>query len=192
MFQKVKNSLFYYLDFTEEELVPFLSMLVPRSIPKNGFFVREGEKSNHIAFVEKGLFKYYYLKEGKELINRFYMEDDWMGDYRSFLTRQPSLVYIEAVEDAQLFLLGYEHLQQLYNNSKSFERLGRLVAERLYLATVDRYSLFLSSTPEERYLKLLNERPQLVNRVPLKQIASFLGIQPESLSRIRKRINPGS
>lgn len=190
MFENILHTLREFVGFTDEDLSFFVSLLKARTLKKNEFFIQPGQRCTHISFVEKGAFKLYYLKDGKELINRFYLDYDWMSDYSAFLTRQVSGVYIEAQEDAQLFTISYENIQLLYERNKAFERLGRLKAEALYNMMVERYALFLSSSPEERYLKLLDERPQLLDRFPLKDIASYLGIQPESLSRIRKRLNP--
>lgn len=121
----------------------------------------------------------------------FAFEGEWLGDYESFLSKTPTHCYIEAIEDTDLFMLSYADMQELYNKSQRFERFGRLIAERLFIETAKSKNNLLTQTAEDRYLELLTHQPQIFERLPLALIASYLGIQPQSLSRIRARVVSG-
>ena len=104
------------------------------------------------------------------------------------MSRKPALQFIDALEDTQLWLLHHDHLHRLYQEIPRFESFGRAMAENVVIGSQRRTASFLFDSPEERYLSLLRERPKVLERIPLHHIASYLGIKPESLSRIRKRL----
>ncbi|MFT3945897.1 MAG: Crp/Fnr family transcriptional regulator [Agriterribacter sp.] len=187
MFEKLINNLNSYLSFTEEEMATFLAMFEHKAVKKYDHITRIGQVCNYVYYINKGLLRYYYVTGDKEYTARIFMEDSWTGEYASFLTRKPSTVNIEALEDTELFILNYDVVQRGYEKAKVFERFGRLMAEALFIDVVNRSSDFLTKTPEGRYRDLLQQKPEVFNRVPLKYIASMIGIEPESLSRIRKR-----
>lgn len=188
MLHNIKENLLRYVDFTDEEIMNLVSGLDSRVIKKNCFLLREGEVCKHVAFINKGLIRLYYVKDGKEYNSGFFQPGTWVSEYASFLHKKPSLFYIEALDDTELFLLSFENMQKLYNQGKAFERLGRLIAENLFLAYFKRNMSLMLDSPEERYLTFLKENASLVELIPLKHIASYVGVEPESLSRIRKRI----
>lgn len=162
--------------------------LAVRTYKKKQLFIAEGKVCREIAFICKGSFRYYKTIDGIEMSTFFSFEHNWVSAYTSFLRKEGSFVSIEAMEDAEVLSLGYDDLQYLYQHYIIFERFGRLMAE--YLVTcLDEcmYSLLLK-TPEERYLKTLTDNNIYFERVPQHYIASYLGIAPESLSRIRKRV----
>ncbi len=187
MFENLIKNLNSYLDFTDEELTFFLSLFEYKKVKRYNHIIKAGEICHYVAYVNKGLFRYYFTAGNKEHTTRIFMEDSWTGDYVSFLCRRESVVNIEALEDSELFMLNYESIQRAYDKAKTFERFGRLMAEWLFIDIVSRNTNFLRKTPEERYLDMLEQTPQVFNRVSLKYIASIIGIEPESLSRIRKR-----
>jgi CRP-like cAMP-binding protein len=188
MFDRLKTSLERLLPLTPGEFVQFAALLTPRRLTKHEGWLRAGEVCTHIAFINRGCLRYYYLKDGNEFNGQFFFEGAWVGEYQSFLTGQPSTQYIDALEDTELFVMPRTDLQTLYNEQPVFERFGRLVAENVVIGSQRRTASLLFDSPEERYLKLIAERPKVVERIPLHHIASYLGIQPESLSRIRKRL----
>lgn len=187
MFDQFIKNLHSFLPFTDEELAFFLTLFETRVVKKNDCFTKIGQHCNYVAYINKGLMRYYYVMNDKEHIARIFLENEWTGDYAAFLTKTPSTVNIEALEECELFLLSYTNMQRAYDKGKNFERFGRLMAEALFIDTVERSSDLLMKTPEALYLTLLQKQPEIINRVPLKHIASLLGIEPESLSRIRKR-----
>lgn len=162
--------------------------LTPRSIKKKQLFIAEGKVCREMAFICKGSFRFYKVIDGIEVSTYFSFEHDWVSAYTSFLHKTPSFISIEAMEDSELLVLTWDDLQQLYNNHVVFERFGRLVAEYVATCLDERMHSLLLKTPEERYLKTLSDKSIYFERVPQHYIASYLGIAPESLSRIRKRV----
>jgi CRP-like cAMP-binding protein len=187
MLENIKKSIQSLVDFEEEDMMFFLSLFTYKKIKRNQYFLREGEICNQVAFINSGLIRSFFLIDGREQVDSFSLESDWITDYVSFLNHQRSAFYIQAMEDTELFLLSYDNIQKMYERGKAFERFGRLITEQLYIISVSRATSLLLEKPEQRYLTLLKEQPHLLTLIPLKQIASYLGIEPESLSRIRKR-----
>lgn len=188
MFDRLKTSLDRLLPLTREEFVYFATLLTPRKLAKHTFFLRAGEVCTYIAFINQGCMRYYYLKDGDEFNGQFFFEGAWIGEYQSFLTGDPSIQYFDALEDSDLLVMQHSDLQKLYTELPKFERFGRVLAENVVIGSQRRTASLLFDTPEERYLKLIKERPKVLERIPLHHIASYLGIKPESLSRIRKRL----
>ncbi len=188
MFDRLKTSLDRLLPLSREEFISFATLLTTRRLAKHESLLQAGEVCTHIAFINQGCLRYYYLKDGNEFNGQFFFEGSWVGDYQSFLTGQASVQYIDALEDTELLVIRRDDLQALYAENPQFERFGRLLAENVVIGSQRRTASLLFDTPEERYLKLISERPKVVERIPLHHIASYLGIKPESLSRIRKRL----
>jgi CRP-like cAMP-binding protein len=187
-FDSIKRSLDKYIDLTEDEFEIFCSYLEKQTLKKKEVFLRAGDVCRHVFFINSGCMRYFYTVDGEERIGQFFTENDWFTEYESFLTQRPSTQTIDALEPCDLLVLSYQHLQMLYTVIPKFERFGRLMAEQNFIGVKHRYSPLLNETPEARYLHLIQTRPQLIQRIPQHYLASFLGIKPESLSRIRKRI----
>lgn len=162
--------------------------LVHRSYKKKQLFIAEGKVCKELAFICKGSFRCYKIIDGIEVSTYFSFEHDWVSAYTSFLRKAPSFIGIEAMEDSEVLMLTYDDLQYLYNHYPAFERFGRLISEYLICCYDDRMLSLLLKTPEERYLKTLTDNSIYFERVPQHYIASYLGVAPESLSRIRKRV----
>jgi CRP-like cAMP-binding protein len=162
--------------------------LQPRTYKRKQLFIAEGKVCREIAFICKGSFRCYKIIDGVEVTTFFSFEHNWVSAYASFLRQSPSFISIDAMEDAEVLVLTYNDLQYLYNHYVSFEKFGRLMAEYLVGCYDDRMLSLLLKTPEERYLKTLTENSLYFERVPQHYIASYLGVAPESLSRIRKRV----
>jgi CRP-like cAMP-binding protein len=126
-------------------------------------------------------------KEGEAKITAFFFQGDFVSNYRSFLTGKPSDHFIEAMQDAAIYKINLQELKSLYDKHKNIERLGRLIAENLYLSVANRLDSFLFQTPEERYKTLIERNSRLLQEIPQYMIASYLGVKPETLSRIRTR-----
>ncbi|MBZ4188738.1 Crp/Fnr family transcriptional regulator [Niabella beijingensis] len=187
MFTNLIKNLEDYLHFEEDELAFLLALMETRVVKKNEMVVRVGEPANYVYYIDKGLVRFYHELDGKEHTYRIFRENMWISDYAAFLTRSKSIMNIEALEDCVLIQLHYDHMQKGYERAKVFERFGRKMAESLFLTTVQRTMDIMAKSPETRYLELLEHDAEMIHRVPLKYIASMLGIEPESLSRIRKR-----
>ncbi len=131
----------------------------------------------------------YREKEGKEEVTDFHFEGMLTGDYASFITQGPSEHYIRALEDCVIDELNHSDLQHLYTTLPLLERVGRILSEQVYCKVLTRMSSYQNDTPEVRYLKLSEEQPDLSKQVPQYLIASFLGVTPVGLSKIRKRLH---
>lgn len=189
MFQIIKQSLQRIMpSMTEEEMISFISRLESRTIAKHEFFVREGQVANEMAVVFKGAFRMYFTYKEREQTGHFMFEGQWLGDYESFLSRKPAVNNVEALEDSEVFCLSYDTMQAMYKMGARYERFGRLIAEYVYLVAMNSYKSLLLKTAEERYLELLETQPHILERLPQHYIASYLGIQAPSLSRIRNKL----
>lgn len=187
-FTSIRKFVSQFVTFTEEEWRAHQSALSRRWLKKGEFLLSEGQVCNHVSFVNKGLFRNYNIVRAEERTQFFVLENEYATDYCSFVTRQPSRDIIEAMEDAEILQLEYNVMQSLYEKFGVWQKYGRLIAEYVFVFTAFRSQNLLLKTPEELYLQLMQEKPQIFERVPLKYIASFLGVTPEALSRIRKRV----
>jgi CRP/FNR family transcriptional regulator, anaerobic regulatory protein len=172
---------------TDHEWADFETCITKESFPKKKQLLARGETCDFIAFIGEGMFRLYYDQEGEEKVKAFFFPGDFVTNYRSFLTGKPSDHFIGSMKDSIIYKIHKKDLDGLYNKHKSIERLGRLIAENLYLAVTTRLDSFLYSTPEERYQDLLNRNSKLIQEVPQYMLASYLGVKPETLSRIRAR-----
>jgi len=190
MFDKVHD---YYKrlvpGMTEAEWKALESKLTVEPVQKGSLLIRQGEISRTVSFINKGLVRSYYLSDGQEINTGFIAENEYVSSYSSFLTRQPSAENIDALEDCELINLSYESMQELYLSHPIYERFGRKIAEMLYIMVSSHTTLLLTLSPEERYQTILQYQPYLIQRVPQYMIASFIGITPEHLSRIRKKMS---
>jgi CRP-like cAMP-binding protein len=176
-----------FIKLNDPEWADFEKYIIKAKIGKNEQILRKGEHCNFIAFIHEGSFRFYYDKDGEEKITAFNFKGDFVSNYRSFLTGNPSDHFIEAMQDAVIYKINLQELNSLYDKHKNIERLGRLIAENLYLMVASRLDSFMFHTPEERYKALIERNSRLLNEVPQYMIASYLGVKPETLSRIRAR-----
>lgn len=174
------------LNAAEEEA--FLSILEIKKLKKKEFLLQEGKICNKITFINSGCFRLFYNVDGEENIIQFFLENSWYTDYASFLTGQPTLENVQALENSEVVQFKKEDLYKLYNQMPIFDRVGRVFAESAVLSLSQLNQMKTNEEPEERYLNLLKQRPELAQQVPQHYIASYLGVKPETLSRIRKRI----
>ncbi|MEL7529915.1 MAG: Crp/Fnr family transcriptional regulator [Bacteroidota bacterium] len=187
-FERFKAHLQQVAYLTPEDCALFEPYLRSLALPKQTFLLRQGEVCRDIGFVEKGAFRVYYLKDGKEINTRFVFENDYTVDYGSFLHQTPSQYFIQSLEESKLILFDQAALIDGYKRSKNWERFGRQIAEQSFLMTTARVESFLFLDGKQRYLQALELYPTLFERVPLYHIASYLGMERESLSRLRRKI----
>ena len=187
--QAVLQQLQRFLPLKPADQAAFCACLKPLSVKRKTLLIREGEVCRQAYFIHEGCLRYYYTTpEGEERTGQFFFEGDWYGDFYSFTTGAPADEYIQTLEDCQLLTLDRFALLDLFDRHPVFERWGRLMAEQAFIGLKNRNSVFLNLTPEERYQRLLANRPKVIQRVPQRHIASYLGIHPASLSRIRRRL----
>lgn len=167
----------------------FSSKLTKRVYPKKTTLLKVGQTENSLSFVETGIVRFYIPKEENDLTFGFVFANEFSSAYDSFLTRMPSSYNIETLAETTLWSLTYEDLQDVYKQTEIGNAIGRHAAEDLFLRKSKRELSLLNDTAEQRYLNLFEERPNLLREIPLKYIASYIGVTPQALSRIRKRIS---
>ena len=178
------------IDIDQDEWEAFEPNIFSKKIKKRDNLLKEGQICSEISFLLRGAFRQYHLVDGEEKTTFFFFENHFACNYESFLTRQPSDVTIEALEDCEVLYFNTETLTRLYRLYPKYEVFGRLMAENVYLCAMERLKTFLLNSPEERYRKFLTHPDSdiILERVPQHYIASYLGITSVSLSRIRSRL----
>ncbi|NBA84644.1 cyclic nucleotide-binding domain-containing protein [Emticicia sp. CRIBPO] len=161
--------------------------IVREIIPKKQLVLKEGQTAHHMYFVEQGCLRGYYLREGNEINSWFMKEGDFVISIISFYTQMPTEEMIETLEDCVLWSISYDQLNELYFQYPEFNQVGRLLTERYYVLSEQRTQNLRKKTADERYRHLVTSFPDISNRVPLKFIASYLGISFETLSRLRAK-----
>ena len=187
-YSRLRKFVQQFLVLSEIEWRGFRDALTRRFLKKGEFLSQAGEICSHVSFINRGSFRVFIEVNDQEINKHFFFEHEFATDYCSFLTRSPGLLNIKALEDVELMELNYEKVQGLYEEFPVWQKFGRLIAESLYIQVAKRTQELLLRTPEEMYLKLIEEQSPIIARIPQHYIASYLGIQPETLSRIRKRI----
>ncbi len=174
---------------SEDTLLSMEGFLKKEFIKKNTCLLIEGQICNRLWFIEKGFVRIYYLNDGVDKTMWFLKDKDFLISVYSFFTHQPSYEYIETIEDCNLISISYSDLQHLYKKHTDFNIVGRVITERYYMLSEQRSVLLRTTTVEERLHTLLNVHPNIFSKVSARYIASYIGCQPETLSRIRKRKN---
>ena len=190
--QNVISNLSEFLEFNEEEGEAFKNILKFKKIKKNEHLLVEGEFCNFGVFISKGCIRHYYLNDGVESTGNFFFENGWYADFESFLYGKPSQLNIEALEDCEFYLAYKDDFDKLVAQYPVFNIFLREMMERTIKGLTGKGMTMTLLNPEERYLALIKYRPKVIERVPLKHIASYLGVKPESLSRIRTRLTINS
>jgi CRP-like cAMP-binding protein len=179
------------VDISDEDWQLFSSLLEKRVFAKKVTFLRVGQVENYISFIEKGKVRLFIPKEdeGKEITFGFCFQGEFVSAYDSFLRQNPALYQLETLSETTLWSISYNDLQKVYKNTVVGNTMGRFIAEKLFLLKSKREQSLLNDTSEQRYLNVFKDRPNLFEQVPLKYIASYIGVTPQALSRIRKRIS---
>jgi CRP-like cAMP-binding protein len=177
-----------YVSLSEDEKNALISLDLFHAIKKGTILVKEGDSSKEGYFVLKGCLRTYYIIDGEEKTTAFYMEMEGVTP-NCVVTKKPSEYYIAATEDSIITRSNPDMEQEIFEKFPKFETLCRVLSEELLVKEQINFDQFKTSSPEQRYLDLLQKRPDLVQRVPQHQLASFLGVTPQSLSRLRARIS---
>ncbi|MBU7576519.1 MAG: Crp/Fnr family transcriptional regulator [Flavihumibacter sp.] len=174
---------------TAEEQETIKTYLTPKKLRKKQYLLQEGDVCKYIAFVEKGALKSYVIDEaGTERITQFALEGWTISDLYSFLTGEPATYHIDAIEDAELILISKAAHEELLQTVPKYETYIRLQITGAYIALQRRLTSIISLPIEERYKNLIATYPTIVQRVPQHMIASYMGLTPETLSRVRGRV----
>lgn len=173
--------------FTDEEWEEALPLFEVIEIAKNDYFNKAGIISDRIGFVKSGLLRSFYNVKGKEATTFFLTPGTIAASLLSFLQRKPAIENIQALEDSELIVINRKNLLSLYDENWKWQQVGRVLIETYYIKMEHRSISLQNQTAKERYDAFIKEYPQVIKSAPQNQIASFLGIAPETLSRIRKQ-----
>jgi CRP-like cAMP-binding protein len=183
------KSIFNNVTLIEEEAwSDFEQYFSTKTLRKQDVLWRAGEVCKHLVFIDKGLIRSFRFIEGKEISTNFFFEGTVFYDDYSFISGQPCSDSYEALEQTELIVIPKAAVNQMFDKYKSFERLGRKMVEHNHAKQIEEQQNSRSLPSKERYLQLLSTKPEFVNRVPLKFIASYLNMTPEYLSKLRKDI----
>ena len=177
------------IDLNPKEIDSINLLFKEKSIKKGDFFLAEGQICKQVGFIVKGLMRYYINHDGEDKTYAFALENNFVCNNESFIPQTPSTKIIQALEDCEIFQISYDDLQIFYQSITQGERFGRLVIEQVFIQTLQDLSSFYADTPEYRYEKFIKNHPDLQQRISQYHIASYVGVKPQSLSRIRKRIS---
>lgn len=188
--EEFKKYLQQYPNYTPnvfENVLPFLS---EKTIKSGEILLRQGKISKDIAFIEHGLFRQYYINDGgMEITTCFCKENSITTSYKSLITQKESEINIQAVEESKLTILSLESIKKLLKTDLFWEQFGRLTAENEFIISESHNRFLKDLSATDRYLKIVNDDKELLQRIPLKYLASYLQISPETLSRVRNKIS---
>lgn len=178
---------FITLSQAEEEQVR--SLFREKQLLKGDYFVQEGGVCRYVGFIRQGLVRYFINKDGQELTGEFGKEGDFVCNYASFLDQSVSDENIQCLEDTSLLVISFDDLQLFYNTVTEGNKFGRLIAETIFVQAKRKIASLYCDPPDVRYLQFTRLYPDIQQRIPQYYISSYVGVQPPSLSRIRKRLS---
>ncbi len=187
--EQIISYLKQFKDIQKEEIDFFISKMEVVHFPKKTIILPIGKTEKYLSFIEKGIVRFYIPKEENDITFVFAFEGWFMSAYESFIQNKPSEYSVETLADTTLWRISKEDLEEIYEQTDIGNKIGRDASEQLFLIKSKRELSLLKETAEERYLNLLNSNPRLIQQIPLKYLASYIGITPQALSRIRKRIS---
>lgn len=177
------------LPLSESEWQSFIEIFVHRIVPKKYLLTEVGGIAREAYFLNSGAARLYFIKDGEEICANFIFDTGFITSLESFLLQNPSRQAVETLEECELLVLNKAKLEALIKAQSKFNIFSKAIAEQSFIMLQRRASSFILDSPEERYMNMVNERPEILHRVPQHMIASYLGVTPVSLSRIRKRIS---
>ena len=192
-FENILNNVQRYVTLDANDKQQFASIVQRKRVKRRQFIVQPGFVCSHQSYVESGAFRSYYVnEEGIDHTIQFAIEDWFISDFNSYINQTPASLYVEALEDSTVLQIGYDDVENLCRKNAKFERFFRLVAQKSFAFSQRRILSNLGKSAEERYLEFQSMYPSITNRVPQYTIASYLGMSPEFLSKIRKRLSEKS
>lgn len=187
MYQTLLHTLNRIVTLGEEETKLICERFQPLRVPKGEFFLQEGRISTHVGFLQKGLVRYFVHKNEQESTFEFTKEGEFVSDYQSFNDQSPSLQNIQAIEDCELLVISHADLHYIFNHTPNGNLLGRVIVEHRFGIMVRQLMAVYMQNQEARYHHFVQHYADLAQRIPQYMIASYVGIQPQSLSRIRRK-----
>lgn len=176
------------MPLSKEEIEAIVETMTIKQFKKGTVLLKEGQISTEVYFVLEGCVRQFYLVDGDEKTNNFFTEEQWVISMQSFGQQKPSDHFLDCCMDSSLVVGNREKEEYLYKRFPKLETVSRKVMMKVFAEQQEIMSTYTTDTPEQRYVKLLKSRPDLFQKIPQYQIASYVGVKPESLSRIRKRL----
>ncbi len=161
----------------------------PLRLEKGDFFLRSGNINRYIGFLQSGLVRYFVYKDGEESTFEFTKEGEFVGDYQSFNKNIVSIQNIQAIEHCEMLIINYQDVQKIFDSTKNGNHIGRRIIEHRFDVMVNQLLAIYMQSHQERYKNFITQYSELNQRIPQYMIASYIGVKPPSLSRIRKRFN---
>ncbi|HVI47735.1 MAG TPA: Crp/Fnr family transcriptional regulator [Chitinophaga sp.] len=176
-----------YGTLQEEDYEQLHQLLRPVHLSKQDYFIKEGQVCRQLAFIQSGILRSYYVKDnGEEMTDCIMFARQFVTAYSSLITGTPAYEHIQAITDCELLSLDRADLQQLYSSNIRWANTGRILGEREFVLMEERIRSFQQHSSAERYAQLIQLHPRMIQEVPLQYLASYLGITPQHLSRLRK------
>lgn len=186
----ILNNVSRFIHLTDLEKQKYISLLTEIEVEKKTFLMQAGEVAKYEYFITKGCLKVYTLdKEGSPHISMFAVEDYWTGDLSSFMTKEPSMYFIKAIETSELLGISRANYDLLFQEIPKFERFYRNLYQKSLISYIRRSNYGISLTAEERYVEFKKKYPQIVSRITQKDLAAYIGITPEFMSKIISKVN---
>ena len=189
----IRRAINNIIKISDQEWSLFENIITLQTYNAKTQIVKNGSVARFIYFIEEGLTRVYHLSHGKEINTYFACDNQFISTYASIITQTPSHEILETIADSVILKINFQGLHQLFEKHPKFEKLGRVLAEKNYLCINDRTVMMQTQTAKEKYLNFINNHDQkIVQQIPQRFIASYLGITPESLSRVRKVLSISS
>lgn len=186
----ILNNIARFIDLTELEKQKYLSLLTEITVKKKDFLMQANDVTKYEYFITKGCLKVYTLDEnGTPHISMFAIEDYWTGDMASFMTKEPTRYFIKATEHSELLGISRANYDLLFQEIPKFEKFYRILYQKSLISYIQRSNHGISLTAEERYIEFKKKYPKIINRITQKNLAAYIGITPEFMSKIISKVN---
>jgi len=189
MNNKLINYFLKITSLTPDETKVLTESMIVKKVAKGSYLVKEGQYNTDTFFVLDGLVRQYKLIDGNDITTNFYTEEQWIMSLENFEKETPSDYFLTCVEDTTIVIGNEQKAQELFKQFPRFETTSRQIMETVFFEQQKLMASYITDKPEQRYLKLLESRPDIFQRVPQYDIATYIGVKPESLSRIRKKLS---
>lgn len=187
--EKLRKYIEQFISISNTDWDFFASKFLQVEYPKKTILLHTGQVENYLSFLDQGIIRFFIPGEENDLTFVFAFDGWFVSAYDSFITREPTTYAVETLTKSTLYRISHADLQKIYKETTFGNLIGRMASEYLFLYKTKRELSLLKDTAEQRYLNLFSEQPHLLKYIPLKYLASYIGVTPQALSRIRKRIS---